>query len=112
MPGSVSPALLLRRSGPPLFIPVSLTHGGNQFVESHYDVGMNAAAASQLNRAIAHGAEKGMFVLPKGRPCAYDILFYLTLALGSSGKVKLAERSQNGATKEVGSHLENFRPIN
>jgi|SRR5882762_2434744 len=27
---------------------------------------MNAAAASQLNRAIAHGAEKGTFVLPKG----------------------------------------------
>jgi len=28
-------------------------------------VEMNAAAASQLNKAIAHGAEKGTFVLPK-----------------------------------------------
>jgi hypothetical protein len=47
-----------------------------QFVEEKYKVEMNAAAASQLNRAIAHGAEKGTFVLPKGQS---STRFYLPL---------------------------------
>ncbi|KAF7978097.1 hypothetical protein HWV62_1498 [Athelia sp. TMB] len=55
-----------------------------KFVEQHYAVEMNAAAASQLNRAIAHGAEKGTFVLPKG----------------ASGKVKLATKARGDPTKE------------
>lgn len=37
-----------------------------QYVETKYHLYINASAASQLNRAIAHGAEKGAFVLPKG----------------------------------------------
>jgi hypothetical protein len=37
-----------------------------QFVESKYKIELNAAAASQLNRAIASGHEKGLFQLPKG----------------------------------------------
>jgi len=37
-----------------------------QFVETKYHIDLNAAAASQLNRAIAHGSEKGVFLLPKG----------------------------------------------
>ncbi|KZP20847.1 hypothetical protein FIBSPDRAFT_826588 [Athelia psychrophila] len=56
-----------------------------KFIEAHYAVEINPAAASQLNRAIAHGADKGVFVLPKG----------------SSGKVKLAVKARGDATKEV-----------
>lgn len=37
-----------------------------QFVESKYHIELNAAAASQLNRAIASGSDKGIFSLPKG----------------------------------------------
>lgn len=37
-----------------------------QFVESKYHIEVNATTASQLNRAITSGAEKGTFVLPKG----------------------------------------------
>ncbi|KIY51048.1 hypothetical protein FISHEDRAFT_71342 [Fistulina hepatica ATCC 64428] len=48
-----------------------------KFVESKYDIDLSAAAASQLNRAIAAGSEKGTFVLPKGL----------------SGKVKLAPKT-------------------
>jgi len=55
-----------------------------KFVESKHHVEINASAASQLNRAIAHGAEKGVFVLPKG----------------PSGKVKLAGRGHSDAAKE------------
>jgi histone H1/5 len=55
-----------------------------KFIEAHYAVEINPAAASQLNRAIAHGADKGVFVLPKG----------------SSGKVKLAVKARSDATKE------------
>lgn len=47
---------------------------------------MNGLQTSQLNRAIAHGAEEGMFALPKG----------------PSGKVKLAPKAKAAtATKEV-----------
>ncbi len=49
---------------------------GRQFVESKYHIDLTVAAASQLNRAITHGSEKGIFVLPKG----------------ASGKVKLAPK--------------------
>jgi len=55
-----------------------------KFIEAHYAVEINPTAASQLNRAIAHGADKGVFVLPKG----------------SSGKVKLAVKARGDATKE------------
>lgn len=37
-----------------------------QFVETKYKVELNATAASQLNRAITLGSERGTFVLPKG----------------------------------------------
>ena len=62
---------------------------------------MNAAAASQLNRAIAHGAEKGTFVLPKGLSLypQFNNLFNM-IPLGPSGKVKLAVKDSDAA-KEV-----------
>ncbi|KAL1715205.1 hypothetical protein EV715DRAFT_256517 [Schizophyllum commune] len=62
-----------------------------KFVESKYHIEVNATTASQLNRAITSGAEKGTFVLPKG----------------PSGKVKLApknhvaEASKENATPVV-----------
>jgi histone H1/5 len=75
-----------------------------QFVEENYKLEINAAATSQLNRAIAHGAEKGTFVLPKGR---YVLLLnvYLhslnTTPPGPSGKVKLAPKIHPDPAKEV-----------
>jgi len=56
-----------------------------KFVETKHHVAMNATAASQLNRAIAHGAEKGIFVLPKG----------------PSGKVKLAAQHSDAAKENA-----------
>ena len=55
-----------------------------QFVEEKYKIDMNGLQTSQLNRAIAHGAEEGMFQLPKG----------------PSGKVKLASKKK-AETNEV-----------
>ncbi|KAH7889749.1 hypothetical protein F5I97DRAFT_1847016 [Phlebopus sp. FC_14] len=55
-----------------------------KFVDSKYRLPMNAAGASQLNRAITHGASKGYFVLPKG----------------PSGKVKLAPKKLSEPMKE------------
>lgn len=64
---------------------------------------MNPTAASQLNRAIAHGAEKGIFVLPKGKRHFLQKVCSNTnvLLLGASGKVKLAAKARGDATKEV-----------
>jgi hypothetical protein len=49
-----------------------------KFVESKYRIDINAAAVSQLNRAITHGHEKGVFVLPKGgllyTPLVYPLI--------------------------------------
>ncbi|KAH7930870.1 hypothetical protein BV22DRAFT_1028037 [Leucogyrophana mollusca] len=55
-----------------------------KFVESKYHLPMNSSSASQLNRAITQGAEKGHFILPKG----------------PSGKVKLAPKGHHETTKE------------
>ncbi|KAL1748083.1 hypothetical protein HDZ31DRAFT_60617 [Schizophyllum fasciatum] len=56
-----------------------------KFVESKYNIEVTATTASQLNRAITSGAEKGIFVLPKG----------------PSGKVKLAPKNHTAeASKE------------
>ncbi|KAI9566477.1 hypothetical protein HD554DRAFT_2116212 [Boletus coccyginus] len=55
-----------------------------KFVDSKYHFPMNAAATSQLNRAITHGTHSGNFVLPKG----------------PSGKVKLAPKKVGGIAKE------------
>ncbi|KAF8136306.1 hypothetical protein EV363DRAFT_1319249 [Boletus edulis] len=55
-----------------------------KFVDSKYHLTMNAAAASQLNRAITHGMVSGNFVLPKG----------------PSGKVKLAPKRVGEIAKE------------
>ncbi|KAF9562148.1 hypothetical protein CPC08DRAFT_388336 [Agrocybe pediades] len=38
-----------------------------KYVEDKYHIDLNAAAASQLSRAIINGSEKGIFVLPKGK---------------------------------------------
>jgi histone H1/5 len=55
-----------------------------KYVELKYNIKIDATAASQLNRAIAHGSEKGIFVLPKG----------------PSGKVKLPPKSRPEHSKE------------
>ncbi|GAW08440.1 histone H1 [Lentinula edodes] len=54
------------------------------FVEIKYRIDVNPSTASQLNRAITSGSEKGIFVLPKG----------------PSGKVKLAPKVRHDAAKE------------
>ncbi|KAG6376100.1 hypothetical protein JVT61DRAFT_2072 [Boletus reticuloceps] len=59
-----------------------------KFVDSKYHLTMNAAAASQLNRAITHGMLSGNFVLPKG----------------PSGKVKLTPKRVGEIAKEVNMH--------
>ncbi|TEB36110.1 hypothetical protein FA13DRAFT_1752783 [Coprinellus micaceus] len=56
-----------------------------KFVESKYHIELNATAASQLNRAITSGSDKGIFNLPKG----------------PSGKVKLAPKAKSDAAKEA-----------
>ncbi|KAJ7343669.1 hypothetical protein DFH08DRAFT_702130 [Mycena albidolilacea] len=56
-----------------------------KFVESKYKVELNPSTASQLNRAITSGSERGTFVLPKG----------------PSGKVKLTPKVRGEAAKEV-----------
>ncbi|KAJ6623440.1 hypothetical protein B0H10DRAFT_2009729 [Mycena sp. CBHHK59/15] len=55
-----------------------------KFMESKYKVELNASTASQLNRAITSGSERGTFVLPKG----------------PSGKIKLTPKVRGEATKE------------
>jgi len=55
-----------------------------KFVENKYHIDLNPLTASQLNRAINSGSEKGIFLLPKG----------------PSGKVKLAPKSRSDTAKE------------
>jgi len=55
-----------------------------KFVENKYHIDLNPLTASQLNRAINSGSEKGIFLLPKG----------------PSGKVKLAPKSRPDTAKE------------
>ncbi|KAI0318339.1 hypothetical protein OF83DRAFT_1171176 [Amylostereum chailletii] len=55
-----------------------------KFVEAKYNLEMTPAATSQLSRAIAHGVERGTFVLPKG----------------PTGRVKLPPKGHKEATKE------------
>ncbi|KAJ3829995.1 histone H1 [Lentinula raphanica] len=52
-----------------------------KYAEEKYKLEMNASHLSQLNRAITHGAETGMFMLPKG----------------PSGKVKLPPKNSKAA---------------
>ena len=56
-----------------------------QYAETKYRMDTSGTNLYQLNRAIASGAEKGTFVLPKG----------------PSGKVKLAPKVRASASKEV-----------
>lgn len=55
-----------------------------KFISEKYDVEINGTNLSQLNRAITHGAEHGIFALPKG----------------PSGKVKLAPKVKPTPTNE------------
>ncbi|KAF9227979.1 hypothetical protein BS17DRAFT_774559 [Gyrodon lividus] len=69
--------------------PAGTRHGVSRpiikkFVDLKYHLPMSTTSASQLNRAIIHGADKGNFVLPKG----------------PSGKVKLAPKRLGGVAKE------------
>lgn len=75
-----------------------------QFVDSKYHLEFNPLVSSQLNRAIHQGADKGRFVLPKGKfPLNYhgSSYFLRDSISGPSGKVKLAPRKHNEAAKEV-----------
>lgn len=62
------------------------TDSSLKYIQDKYRISLSGVNATQLNRAIAHGAENGMFTLPKG----------------PSGKVKLAVKaSKSSKTKEV-----------
>lgn len=56
-----------------------------KYAEETYGLEVAGINLSQLNRAIASGAEGGLFLLPKG----------------PSGKVKLAPKVKASASKEV-----------
>ncbi|KAF8590545.1 hypothetical protein K439DRAFT_98046 [Ramaria rubella] len=56
-----------------------------KFLETKYGLDISAGTVTNINRAIAHGAEKGLFTLPKG----------------PSGKVKLTPKARSDAGKEV-----------
>lgn len=57
-----------------------------QYAEEKYRIEVTGNNLFQLNRAIASGADDGIFILPKG----------------PSGKVKLAPKNKaSGASKEV-----------
>ena len=61
----------------------------SQFAETQYKIEINNAANTQIARAIASGAEKGYFLLPKG----------------VSGKVKLSQSAKADVAKEVSSFI-------
>jgi histone H1/5 len=74
-------------------------------VEEKYELEIGNAQVSQLSRAIAVGAEKGVFSLPKGRNiAAISCCVHLNIFLGPSGRVKLAPKVGKAAddAKEVG----------
>ncbi|KAK0503044.1 hypothetical protein EDD18DRAFT_615744 [Armillaria luteobubalina] len=73
-----------------------------KFVESKYHIDLNNTAASQLNRAITSGHEKGVFILPKGKPLSHDPICVrrMSFVIGPSGKVKLAPKVRADAAKE------------
>ena len=84
---------------------VSLLADGLQFVDSKYHLSMNAAATSQLNRAITHGTNSGNFVLPKGWFFVHQSRrTAIALYVGPSGKVKLAPKKLGEIAKEVNMH--------
>lgn len=65
---------------------------------------MNAAATTQLSKAIVSGAEKGVFVLPKGGCSSTFVIsrsHIILQILGPSGKVKLAPKVKAEAVKEI-----------
>jgi histone H1/5 len=73
-------------------------------VEEKYQLEIGNAQVSQLSRAIAVGAEKGVFSLPKGRKiAAISCWVRLNIFLGPSGRVKLAPKVGKAAddAKEV-----------
>ena len=83
-----------------------------RLVEETYHLDIGAAQVTQLSRAINTGAEKGVFVLPKGTsaPAPLKLLTHCILMLcyvisGPSGKVKLPPKTTKSAdtsAKEVG----------
>jgi len=54
-----------------------------RYVEEQYKLQIGNAQNTQLARAIATGAEKGIFVLPKGDPLSLPAAHSLTLTLSS-----------------------------
>lgn len=88
-------------------------HQCSRFVEEQYHLEIGAAQVTQLSRAINTGAEKGVFVLPKGTyffPLEKQPTYFLRPSccniVGPSGKVKLPPKTAKPAdtsAKEVGS---------
>lgn len=77
-----------------------------RYVEEQYNLQIGNAQNTQLSRAIATGAEKGIFVLPKGDTISMLCTYILTrIIVGPAGKVKLPPKNarpvDTSASKEV-----------
>jgi hypothetical protein len=67
MPGPAFPARRSRSAFSPMDLPLpNHAHMVPRFVEDKYGLEIGNAQNTQLSKAIATGAEKGHFVLPKG----------------------------------------------
>lgn len=55
-----------------------------RFVEENYNLEIGNAQNTQLAKAIASGAEKGQFVLPKGKPLLHTAFTSLTCGLSQA----------------------------
>jgi hypothetical protein len=71
-----------------------------KFASDKYRLAATPANISHLNHAISHGAEKGIFLLPKGLLYALPILSIVTdtITLGPSGRVKLSAAGKAART--------------
>lgn len=79
-----------------------------QFVEHKYHIDLNSLTASQLNRAITSGSEKGIFLLPKGPLSPTSHTSFSTHSLsGPSGKVKLASKPTNEVSRSLTTLINN-----
>ena len=88
-----------------------------RFVEEQYNLPIGNAQNTQLARAIATGAEKGIFVLPKGgaTPCVCCTYTLTRVTVGPAGKVKLPPKNvrpvDTSASKEVRAHIYHVTPL-
>jgi histone H1/5 len=83
-----------------------------RFLETKYGLDISAGTVTNINRAIAHGFEKGYFALPKGLLARRNQAHFIHIVnLGPSGKVKLAPKARSDAGKEVREACRSEAPV-